>query len=216
MTQFYDSPTHGLTNITRYYLQKGKRIDLPTLYVVKPQGGQTMQGFVKPALTEGYCTDIYDRWDPALHPLKQMSKNMDGGMVLAMSAWYDAEVYDSAGRPASHEPGSLSGTQTGMSWLDGVNFWTKTVKAGPCHLSTSDAGGPHHATFSDIRFGDIGTTMLPGPPAPPSPSPTPTPPTPPNPGCPGGTLPACMALCPSAPPIVYKDCVVNCGKRCPP
>ena len=26
-----------------------------------------------------------------------MSANMDKGMVLAMSAWYDAEVYDGAG-----------------------------------------------------------------------------------------------------------------------
>ena len=43
VTQFYDSPTDGsLTNITRYYLQKGKRIDLPTLYVVKPKGGQSI------------------------------------------------------------------------------------------------------------------------------------------------------------------------------
>jgi hypothetical protein len=43
VTQFHESAdTRVLTNITRYYLQKGKRIDLPTLYVVKPKGGQAM------------------------------------------------------------------------------------------------------------------------------------------------------------------------------
>jgi hypothetical protein len=31
----------------------------------------------------------------------------------------------------------------------------------------------------------------------------------------GGNLNACMALCPSSPPIVYKDCIASCAKRCP-
>ena len=69
--------------------------------------------------------EIYDRWDPALHPLAQMAKNMEKGMVLAMSAWYDAETY-SGGKP-------VGGTQTGMSWMDGNNLWGGHYeKAGPC------------------------------------------------------------------------------------
>lgn len=120
-----------------------------------------------------------------------MSKNLDAGMVLAMSAWYDAERYAN-GRPAQ-------GTQTGMSWLDGLNDWTKIIKAGPCDTDTTDAGGPYQATFSNIRFGDIGSTLPSGPPS----------------GCPGGSLSACMGLCPSSPPAAYKACVANCVKLCP-
>ena len=74
-----------------------------------------------------------------------MGTNMNNGMVLAMSAWYDQEVYP------------LQGSQTGMSWLDGLNDWGKYIKAGPCNATTNDAG-THHATFSNIRIGDIGTT----------------------------------------------------------
>ena len=68
--------------------------------------------------------------------------------VLAMSAWYAQETYTN-GKP--------QGSQTGMSWLDGVNNWGKFIEAGPCHETTSD-DGTHYATFSNIRFGDIGTT----------------------------------------------------------
>ena len=101
----------GLASITRFYVQKGKRVDLPTLYVLRPKGGQRMGGYPSPAITADYCTDIYDRWNPSLHPLAQMGRNMEGGMVLAMSAWYAKETYDAAGHP-------IGGTQTGMSWLD--------------------------------------------------------------------------------------------------
>lgn len=49
-------------------------------------------------------------------------------------------------------------------------------------------------------------------PMPPTP---PTPPTPPPPsGCPGGSLSACIGLCPANPPAVYKACVEDCTKRC--
>ena len=60
-------------------------------------------------------------------------------MVLAMSAWYAQEVYP------PREP-------TGMSWLDGTNNWGK-IKAGPPRDHERRRGT---ATFSDIRFGDIG------------------------------------------------------------
>merc|ERR1719272_1431035 len=99
-------------------------------------------------------------------------------MVLAMSAWYAEESYP------------LSGTQTGMSWLDGTNNWGKIVKAGPCAESTTDTGN-HYATFSDIRIGDIGTTTA--PPAPPTPPSPPSPPTPPAP--PAGTCNGCGYSC---------------------
>merc|ERR1712048_1292929 len=133
------------------YFQNGKRVELPTLYVKTPTDGSHYGAFESPAIREDYCVDIYDRWDGSAgyKPLAQMYKNMENGMVLAMSAWYAQETYVN-GKPTSD--------QTGMSWLDGVNNWGHYTKAGPCHESTSDAGD-HQATFSDIRFGPIGTTL---------------------------------------------------------
>jgi len=53
-------------------------------------------------------------------------------------------------------------------------------------------------------------------PAPATPTPAPTTPTPaPAPsGCPGGSLIACINLCPSDPPAAYQACVEDCTKRC--
>lgn len=52
-------------------------------------------------------------------------------------------------------------------------------------------------------------------PKPPSPSPSPTPsPTPSPSGCPGGTLPSCIALCPSIPDSTFSACIMSCGTRC--
>jgi hypothetical protein len=45
-------------------------------------------------------------------------------------------------------------------------------------------------------------------------APTPVPPGPAPSGCPGGSLTACMDLCPSDPPAAYKACIDDCVKRC--
>jgi len=53
-------------------------------------------------------------------------------------------------------------------------------------------------------------------PTPPSPAPTPAPapPSPPSPsGCPGGSLSACMDLCPTD-PTAFQACVKDCEQRC--
>ena len=50
------------------------------------------------------------------------------------------------------------------------------------------------------------------------PAPAPTRPAPspgPAPGCPGGSLAACIALCPPTPAAAYKACVQSCVARCP-
>jgi hypothetical protein len=152
VTQFHADPqTKELAKIARFYMQGTKRVDLPTLYVLPPKDGQHMGPFENPAITKEFCPAIYDRWNgnKGLTPLVQMGKNMENGMVLAMSAWYAKETYTN-GKP--------QGSQTGMSWLDGVNQWGKYIKAGPCDTTTDDAGS-HQATFSNIRFGSIGTTV---------------------------------------------------------
>merc|ERR1712048_365857 len=207
VTQFYES------NITRFYMQEGKRIDLPTLYVKPPSDGSHYGPFETPAIREDFCTDIYDRWDGdgAAKPLAQMFKNMEKGMVLAMSAWYAQETY---------VDGEPQGSQTGMSWLDGLNKWSPdhATKAGPCDATTSDSGN-HYATFSNIRFGDIGTTLPSTPPSPTvAPKTTQAPVTtvttsaaPAPAGCPGGSLQACINMCPSS---IFKSCMNDCEKRC--
>lgn len=98
VTQFTteDSTATGTVNsIVRFYMQNGKRVDLPTIYVKTPTDGSTMGGFADPSITEEYCTWIYDRWSGNEDdtPLAQMGKNMEAGMVLTMSVWYDAEFY---------------------------------------------------------------------------------------------------------------------------
>jgi hypothetical protein len=212
VTQFHaDAATAELTNITRFYLQAGKRIDLPTLYILPPTDGSHMGGFASPEINSGFCTDIYDRWDGGAgnKPLTQMGRNMENGMVLAMSAWYAQETYVN-GKP--------QGSQTGMSWLDGVNNWGKYIKSGPCNTSTTDTAGPYQAVFSDIRIGDIGTTV---PNAPPAPPPPPGPPGPPpsTPGsccygsktCPGSNC-AKSGYCAAS----EANCEAHCnGKWCP-
>merc|ERR1712166_190515 len=50
--------------------------------------------------------------------------------------------------------------------------------------------------------------------APAKPSPTPPGPTPPTPGCPGGSLVACIGLCPSTPAAAFQACVGVCSTRC--
>jgi hypothetical protein len=51
-------------------------------------------------------------------------------------------------------------------------------------------------------------------PTPPAPSPVPTPPAPSPSGCPGGSLVACIELCPTSPDAVYTACCKNCGEKC--
>merc|ERR1711870_55521 len=64
-------------------------------------------------------------------------------------------------------------------------------------------------TFSNIKFGEIGSTDAgpsPGPSPEPAPGPTPS-------SCPGGSLSACMDTCPSD-PATFQACVKECQKRC--
>jgi len=149
-------------HIERFYTQNGLRIELPTLYVNPPNdGGSHYEPFNSPQITEDYCNYTYDKWtgDGSMRPVSQMIKNSQNGMVLAMSAWYDAET----------------GPDMGMSWMDGFNGWGQV---GPCHSYPTNDQGTHKVTYSKIRFGSIGTTVAPAPPAPTPPPPPPPPPAP--------------------------------------
>jgi hypothetical protein len=59
-----------------------------------------------------------------------------------------------------------------------------------------------YVIYSDVRYGEIGSTTGPGAPPPP-------------PACPGGTKDKCIALCDPTDPAKYVACVQNCDQNCP-
>merc|ERR1719238_2143025 len=124
--------------------------------------------------------------------MDSIDKALEAGVVLVMSLWDDHEAnmlwLDSTYPVDSTSPGSARGT---CSTSSGV----------PKDVESSQADSK--VTFSDIKYGPIGSTTD-GPSPSPSPSPSPTPsPTPSPSGCPGGSLNACIDLCP---PDVFTAC----------
>jgi cellulose 1,4-beta-cellobiosidase len=115
-------------------------------------------------------------------------------MVLVMSLWDDHYAQ--------------------MDWLDSQFPAGGTAPGdarGPCKNGAGDPAVVEKqypnskVAFSDVRHGELGSTVPAGPGPSPGPSPS---------GCPGGSLSACMGLCPSDPPAAYKACVEDCVKRC--
>lgn len=141
--------------------------------------------------------------------LSSMDRAMQKGMVLVMSLWDDHDV--------------------NMLWLDSTFPTNGTCEEGACRgTCPTSSGAPKEiepkigsstVKYFNIKFGDIGSTTSvhpngPPPPAPPALGPMPPAPTPPPSGCPGGSLSACMGLCPSSPAKAYKACVDSCVVRC--
>jgi cellulose 1,4-beta-cellobiosidase len=119
-----------------------------------------------------------------------MGNAMSNGMVLVMSLWDDHAA--------------------DMLWLDSTYPTDKTSIGGPRGTCATTSGKPDdvesqhpnsYVQFSDIKFGEIGSTYNGGP----GPSPSP---------CPGGSLSACIGLCPSTPAAAFKACVQTCTSRC--
>merc|ERR1712025_1350424 len=140
-----------------------------------------------------------------------VEKAIDAGVVLVMSLWDDHFAnmlwLDSTYPVGSTDPGTLRG-------------YCSADSGKPDDVESKQAKS--HVIFSDIKFGPIGSTTdaspspsptpSPTPPAP-SPSPTPTPTPTPTPGdCPGGSLVACIDLCP---PDAFAACSESCKHRCP-
>jgi len=206
VTQFItsDNTDSGeLSEIRRVWVQDGKVIQTPESLNI---------GKAFNSVTDNFCSTQKNAFgDPndfaTKGGLQKMGAALDRGMVLVMSLWDDHDVH--------------------MLWLDSdypLNKSTSTpgVARGTCATSSGDPNDveKNHpdasVTYSNIKVGEIGSTYpsgngpSPSPPSPPSPGPSP-----PSPSCPGGSLSACIALCPSDPPIAYKDCVAACVKRCP-
>lgn len=209
VTQFItsDNTDNGdLVEIKRFYVQNGKTFSQPNA---------TVNGNSYSSISDKFAADQKQYFGDnntfgARGGMKAMGDDFANGMVLVMSLWADYEVQ--------------------MLWLDSDYPPTKPPSApgvarGSCATNSGDpakliqSNPDATVKYSNIKFGTIGSTFgptpPPGPPGPSPPGPPGPPGPPPPPGCPGGSLSACMALCPPNPPIAYKDCVADCVKRCP-
>ena len=188
-----------LSEIRRTYQQGSRTVPTPTLPV--GSSGKFSE------LSEGYCEAEVALFADGTNFLQKggfgsMDDAFEKGMVLVMSIWDDHDV--------------------NMLWLDStypVNGTSPGDARGTCPLTSGapkdvESQHPHaRVTYSNIRFGEIGSTTGDAP-SPPTPSP-PTP-TPPPSGCPAGSLSGCIGLCPTAPAAAYAACVKECVARCSP
>jgi cellulose 1,4-beta-cellobiosidase len=209
VTQFH-APSGVLESINQWYIQGGKRIDHPDYLGM---GNAETDAFCSAQKEDFGDTDDFS----TKGGMKVMGEALDRGMVLVISLWDDISVY--------------------MNWLDSYDPKQDPSKPGVKRGSCSPTEGEpetlrnahpdSHYTFSNLMLGDIDTTHPDFPPSPTPPSPTPPSPTPPSPtppsptpptptpsDCPGGSLSACLDICPKSPAEVYQICVQTCLDRC--
>jgi cellulose 1,4-beta-cellobiosidase len=155
-----------LTEIKRFYIQDGKKIDTPSLKV----GSRGTHDSISEEFCKDWAEDTKDGTNfVELGGLSSMDDAMSKGMVLVMSLWDDHEA--------------------NMLWLDStypMDGKQTGAFRGPCPITSGNpkdveqSNGNSSVSFSNIRFGEIGSTT-----GGPSPSPTrrraPSPPTPPTP-----------------------------------
>jgi len=201
-TQFItdDSTDSGrLVSVKQFYTQNGKTIEHPEYSVNGNKHSEITDDFCKDwvAVTQD-GTNFLDKGG-----LGAVDKALEKGVVLVMSLWDDHEVnmlwLDSIYPTDGQQPGSTRGT---CSTDSGV----------PADVESQAPNSK--VIFSDIKFGPLGSTTDSSPPVPtptPSPSPTPTPSPSPS-GCPGGSLSACIDMCPAD---IFAACTESCSKRCP-
>ena len=145
VTQFItaDDTDHGkLVEMRRFYRQGSTTIQTPSIVV----GGAPHD-----SLTTPYCTAERDLFNDGTNFLQKggfnsMDDAYDKGMVLVMSIWDDHDVnmlwLDSI-YPPTGGPGSRRGTCSNTSGV-------------PSEIEKTAAAS--HVTFSNIRFGPIGST----------------------------------------------------------
>jgi len=180
--------------VKQFYTQNGKTVEHPTY---------TVNGNQYNSITDDYCKDWVAETQDGTNfeekgGLGAIEKAIDAGVVLVMSLWDDHYAnmlwLDSTYPVDSSDPGAKRGT-------------CPTTSGVPADVESKQANA--HVIFSDIKFGPIGSTVPHGPSPTPS-GPTPAPPPSPS-GCPGGSLNACIDLCPGD---VFAQCVESCKRRC--
>lgn len=163
VTQFIgDENTGVLAEIRKLFVVNG---------VVINQTETTVNGNVHDSITTSYCTDENEAFGnngdstfSELGGLARMGDAMQRGMVMVFSVWND---------PSSH-----------MLWLDGTTGSGAGDVRGPCGTTdsseTSSIAEKASVTFSNVKWGDIGSTYIdsgktPSPTAPSPQTPTPAP-----------------------------------------
>jgi len=192
VTQFISTDgtdTGDLKEMRRFYIQDGKKIENPT-----PQwpGATNVISDDNCKVQMANFSDRYDVFEKS-GGMKGAGDAMKRGVVAVLSLWDDHEV--------------------GMIWLDATDPYPIPkdkpwgAPRGTCNQTSGNytiveqQHGDSYVLFSDIRYGDIGSTLGPPGPAPP-------------PSCPGGSLTACIALCDPSDPAKYKQCVADCTAHC--
>merc|ERR1712118_462690 len=182
-TQFItddNTDSGNLVEVKQFYTQNGKTIEHPSY---------TVNGNKHDRLTEEFCKDWVATTKDGTNFIqkggfKAMDKALEKGVVLVMSLWDDHDVnmlwLDSIYPTDGSQPGSERGT---CAITSGVPKDVESQKANA------------KVIFSDIKVGALGSTV-PSPSPTPSPSPSPTPSPSPS-DCPGGSLDACIDLCPA-------------------
>ena len=191
VTQFITSDntdTGDLVEVRRIFVQDDKVIKHPDSAL----GGAKEYNSLSDEMCEAHKGIFGDQNDfKKKGGMKQMGKAMEKGMVLVMSLWDDHAA--------------------DMLWLDSTFPKDKTALGGPRGTCATSTGEPNetendypndYVIYSDIKIGEIDSTYKPQP----GPGPTPD--------CPGGSLAACIGLCPSDPAEAYKACVNTCVSRC--
>jgi hypothetical protein len=102
------------------------------------------------------------------------------------------------------------------SGASGCAGFTFVIGNGECWLKSSvDSLVDDEDVISGSFSAPPTPPPVPTPPTPPAPTPSPTPSPSPTPtGCPGGSLSACIAVCPTDPSAVFEICVQECETRC--
>jgi cellulose 1,4-beta-cellobiosidase len=189
VTQFHAS-SGELDEIKQYYIQDGKKIEHPDTETADWCSQQKKAFGDRDSFTEK-------------GGMKKMGEALDRGMVLVLSLWDDIAFQ--------------------MNWLDSYDPKAPDPSApgvtrGSCNPTDGDAATLRAAhpdsfyTVNNVKWGAIGSTHPDGPSPAPTPSPTPSPtPTPTPSDCPGGSLDACIDLCP---PDAFAACVKSCQRRC--
>jgi len=199
VTQFITddgTDTGNLKEMRRFYVQDNKTIHnpMPSYSSVTPGPWDRISDDMCAVQMKNFS----DRLDvfQGKGGIAGMGKAMARSMALVISLWDDHEV--------------------GMIWLDAKDPYPVPADKpwgafrGTCNQTSGNYTlvekyhADAYALFSDIRYGDIGTTLGPsGPPLPPTPS-----------ECPGGSLTACIGQCPTTDPTKYKECVSECIAHC--
>merc|ERR1711953_1375111 len=158
--------------------------------------GYSVNGNQHDRISDEFCADWVAETQDGTNFLdkggmKTISESLETGVVLVMSLWDDHYAnmlwLDSTYPFDISDPGSYRGSCSADSGVP------KDVES---------KQGSAKVKFSDIKWGPLGSTTD-------GPSPTPSPSTSPS-HCPGGSLNACIDLCPAD---VFAQCVESCQRR---